>query len=366
MGTQRKRTFAAVSAAVSLLLLLLLHLASPVGTVSHLSSRLRVLRTTSASAAKQMDDKQMNNTLGFEKVYVVNLPERSDKRDAMSLAAALTNITVDYIDGVKGDTIPDKALPHKQEHRPMPANFLGSWRAHMNTIREIVEKGISTALIIEDDSDWDVRIKQQLVNFAVGARWLQGLSTENPTLTHSPYGDDWDVLWVGTCIDAIDATDERTFVINNDATAPDYADLFHPENVVPDWIARHPRQSRLVHVAGEPMCTFAYAVSQRGARKLLYNLAVKELQGNFDNALAWACRDKPLDTQCISVYPSLFHSHKAAGWAGKNSDTKEEGAPEEAEARTDEIQWPVKTNLEKLIRGQTDFVDHHPLSQAVA
>jgi hypothetical protein len=71
----------------------------------------------------------------FERVFVLNLPERDDKRDALSLAASLTNISVEYMEGIKGDTIVDKALPSGQENRKIPETMLGSWRAHMNAIR---------------------------------------------------------------------------------------------------------------------------------------------------------------------------------------------------------------------------------------
>jgi hypothetical protein len=42
---------------------------------------------------------------------VVALPERTDKRDATSLAASLTGIKFDWIDGVNGELIPEKAIP---------------------------------------------------------------------------------------------------------------------------------------------------------------------------------------------------------------------------------------------------------------
>src|SRR6186713_1088528 len=45
----------------------------------------------------------LNSTLGFEKVFVVSLPERSDKRDAFGLQARLSNITHEIRDGVPGD-----------------------------------------------------------------------------------------------------------------------------------------------------------------------------------------------------------------------------------------------------------------------
>jgi hypothetical protein len=53
----------------------------------------------------------LNSTLGFHKVFVVSLPERSDKRDAISLQGRLTNISVEMRDGVLADTIPARAPP---------------------------------------------------------------------------------------------------------------------------------------------------------------------------------------------------------------------------------------------------------------
>jgi hypothetical protein len=49
--------------------------------------------------------------LQFSKVFVIALPERSDKKDAMSISASLTGVKFDWIDGVNGDLIPQKAIP---------------------------------------------------------------------------------------------------------------------------------------------------------------------------------------------------------------------------------------------------------------
>ena len=56
-------------------------------------------------------DRVSNSSLGFSKIFVVGLPERSDKRDAIALASALTGFHVEWADGVKGEDIPDKAIP---------------------------------------------------------------------------------------------------------------------------------------------------------------------------------------------------------------------------------------------------------------
>lgn len=80
-----------------------------------------------------------NGTLGFEKIFVVGLPERSDKRDAIALTSTLTGFAVDWVDGVRGESVPDKALPFGADRKKLWETNLGSWRGHMNAIRRYVE-----------------------------------------------------------------------------------------------------------------------------------------------------------------------------------------------------------------------------------
>ena len=49
-------------------------------------------------------------------MIAIGLPERTDKRDALSLMSALTGFTLTWVDGVLGTTIPDKALPFVSLH----------------------------------------------------------------------------------------------------------------------------------------------------------------------------------------------------------------------------------------------------------
>lgn len=76
-----------------------------------------------------------NETLGFQKVFVVNLPERTDKRDAMSLISALTNIKLTWTNALRGATVPDKALPLGVDRATWRDGGIGSWRSQMNIIR---------------------------------------------------------------------------------------------------------------------------------------------------------------------------------------------------------------------------------------
>ncbi|KAL2276192.1 hypothetical protein FJTKL_01254 [Diaporthe vaccinii] len=348
-----------------------------------------------------------NGTLGFGKVFVVGLPERTDKRDATSLSAALTGFDIEWVDGVRGESIPDKAVPFGIDRKKLMETNLGSWRGHMNAIRRVVDQNLDAALIMEDDMDWDVRLKPQLEIVAAGARAVmsnlpdtyfptgRASSSAGPIPT-SPYGDDWDILWLGHCgepfpeelpenkelpdDDAGKVAMMRRYTILNDATVPP---LDHVTGIV-DFKA-HPERTRWVHVTAAPICTFAYAVSNRGAQKILYDLSVDHLSGPFDNALAWLCRravggwsklaalaaagdpqdregklgDRGLDAKCLSVTPPVFFHHKAKGNIHGDSDIQNVGGEGEQEqppvirekGSTENVMWSARLNILNMIQG---------------
>ena len=219
----------------------------------------------------------------------------------------------------------------------------------------MVEEGISSAIIMEDDIDWDINIKSQLSDFAHGSRFLQNESISDPT--HSPYGDGWDVLWLGHCHDDLDEADQRTYVIQNDPTVP-AVDRLQLNN--PDFLHQWPDHSRVVHVVGKPICTYVYALSYRGAQKILYALSVKELRGLFDNALSWWCTDKHQNARCLDAHPSYFMPHKAIGGVGKNSDNNPTQGNAQEKAETKNIRFSTRLNLEQLLTGRTDYFDSYP------
>ena len=76
-----------------------------------------------------------NDTLGFSKVFVIGLPERTDKRDALVLTSSLTGFSVEFVDGVRGESVPEKAIPFGQNKDSLPLTYRGSWRSHINVVR---------------------------------------------------------------------------------------------------------------------------------------------------------------------------------------------------------------------------------------
>ncbi|KAI3328203.1 hypothetical protein F4824DRAFT_484378 [Ustulina deusta] len=308
------------------------------------------------SSSHTITESITNDTLGFSKIFVVGLPERTDKRDALALASALTGFHVEFLDGVKGESVPDRAVPFGVDRNALMETNLGSWRGHMNAIRRIVEEDIETALIMEDDMDWDVRLKTQLPQIAEGARNLMP-SRKTPS---SPYGD-WDVLWLGHCGEIFpEVLPENEgkplhpkYTISNDETVPPLDKI----TGLVDW-AKYPEFTRWVHVSGGPICSFAYALSQRGARKVLFDLSIDHLGGPFDNALAGFCRDGAsgnldgLRAKCLTVTPPVFFHHRAKGHFNGDSDIQALTSTEVREKGTTEnIRWSVRNNLNNMMLG---------------
>jgi hypothetical protein len=54
----------------------------------------------------------------------------------MSLSAAISNIKLEYVEGVTGDSIKQSAYPPPEENIKLLAGIRGSWRTHMNALQK--------------------------------------------------------------------------------------------------------------------------------------------------------------------------------------------------------------------------------------
>ena len=210
-----------------------------------------------------------NNTLGFGDVYIIHMPDRTDKLDSIRLITSITNISYKIIPGVDGLAMPHVAWPGFYKEGGKAAGITGCWRAHMNAAAAIIDNNLSSGLIVEDDADWDINIKTQLTRFALGTRHILDASTSSEPL--SPYGDNWDMLWIGHCAQSSPEQPFARFIIENDTTvrAPNHRwHLWNPEKTLTHDLP-HNRSSRVVYRSAGGCCSFAYALSYTGARKYI-------------------------------------------------------------------------------------------------
>lgn len=73
-------------------------------------------------------------SLQFQTILAINAPWRTDRKDSLVLASMHSGISLEWIDGVNGSLIDDRAFP-QGNHRLMPKGNLGSWRAHIDAMR---------------------------------------------------------------------------------------------------------------------------------------------------------------------------------------------------------------------------------------
>lgn len=387
----------------------------------------------------------LNSTLGFQKILVLNLPHRTDRRDAITLAAATSNMKLEFVDGVTGDIIKEAAYPPPQENLQLSVGIRGSWRTHMNALQRVVQENLTSALIFEDDVDWDIRIRPNLQRFALATRFLaenkevlsssprykidqrpntetpetsfhilsdNGITEKLPTIplssieypkqhnigVSSPYGDpsQWDILWIGHCGAGFPRYPGTHKHKSDVTTANVILSLPNDETVpAPKWLKAHPFQGALDPLAsaypphtriyhrssGGELCTVGYAVSQRGARRILHQFGLKRWDTIFDSALGRWCAgedEKPKvgegkgaqkDTQhplvgvtkgkdqklreriCLTSQPPIFaHHHPMNG----ESDIGGLGGGYARKYETKYLRKSVRMNLETIVQGKKD------------
>ncbi|KAJ5402811.1 Glycosyl transferase family 25 [Penicillium crustosum] len=296
-----------------------------------------------------------NETLGVQKVFAINLVSRPDKRDSIILGSSLSNFHVKFLDGVTPDGQDAKSYPYNWNYDHKTTEYAAR-RAHINGLQQVVQERLASAIIMEDDSDWDVSIKAQLQSFAHAVRALQFQDTQK-TPTQSPYGDDWDILWLGHC-GMLCKTDLPFYLTPNDPTIP------MPHHFLPQWRDppafegyERPDHSRLTCTANDGVCSMFYAVSYRGAQRILAALSVNpsglaeeiDIGAQFDVSLGRMCGNGYL--RCFAPYPSITGGFHQAGPRAKSSDIHDETSEQE-----DFFSWGVMystmLNINRILKGE--------------
>ena len=260
----------------------------------------------------------------------------------------------------------------------------------MNAIQRVVANNLSSALIMEDDLDWDVRIKSQMVDFAKGVRALtQPLASSgeyiDPTFginasvdqvkpldydirpdtapftippVANPYGDSWDLLWLGHCGAHFPVPEETIpkgrYVIMSDQTVPSLKHLTASHDEMRDQYEDH---TRVIHHAMLPICSFAYAVSQCGARRILQEIGIESFTGPYDNMLLDFCRRHT----CMTSQPQYFNHWRPAGSGDRDSELN--NAPNglyRDKGSSENIRMSARLNTHHILDGDAAFEDQFP------
>lgn len=216
----------------------------------------------------------------------------------------------------------------------------------------ILENAYSTALIFEDDADWDVNLKSQLQEFARGLHALKG----NDRVSKSaPYGTEWDILWIGGCSSAAGANETQFYVIPEDPTVPSLQRRHTWGGPLDAWKENYPEDSsRFIYRAGSGCCTFGYAVTQRGAKKILASLSLDHMEVPVDIGMSELCAGdsgRPR-VECYAPFPNLVGTYRFKGPAYRNSDVVSNDDKNSQEEHAENMIYSTRRNIHRLVSGE--------------
>ena len=216
----------------------------------------------------------------------------------------------------------------------------------LNSMSRIMTEKIESALILESDADWDMRIKEIMAGVGEGAQqlvdWPFGASRRPGVF---PYGDSWDVIWIGHC--GCENHDNHRIFSWNDSSVPSQEDFFTFDS--PPLEKQQTPGTRTVYPFTNCVCSTAYAISHAGAVKLEQEFHHGSL--NLDQHLATSCRENQ-DLTCLGVWPQVI---TAAATKSNIEHPTDEVANSGGEFNVGPaLQYSARKNAAKIINGSAD------------
>lgn len=305
-----------------------------------------------------------NSTLGFGALYVVSAPG-SPRRVHLEQAAAITELelTVPEQTSWTDEHIKDFRPPNESDSKVGHGSVM-AWLSHHLVLRAFLESGLETALIFEDDVDWDIRLRT--VEIPLAQKAARSLSTTSwLDSTQYPWGTptDWDLLYLGHCGDYFNDLNKGVGVghhhPNNltnlphalfpDPSLPTRGNL-HPFTASLLTALEIPPQTRILHKSKWPLCSFGYAITRATAQRLLTDVApphenpARNLIA-YDAAILSGCRDGLLE-KCYTVNPELFHHMEGESMiAGvEAAENHQVFRPPVDQAGLEQVRWRQETS----------------------
>ncbi|RMZ35176.1 hypothetical protein D0859_00642 [Hortaea werneckii] len=265
--------------------------------------------------------------LGFDEILVVTAGFHDWRAQGLKAAAERTGLAVTFLQQPHWTDKQKKAFHRgdKYESWNLPGST-GCWLGHLHALRYFLSTKQTTALVLEDDADWDVEIKDQVGR---AQDYLRKLT--EPVIDYL-WGTEWDVLYLGHCGDRLHAHHK----VYEDSATP-----FHYGTLEP-----MPRGLRAVHQSTRPVSVLTcLSVTKKGAEKII-NLSHDAKA--IDTRMGRACKNGTM--RCFTVNPELIHHHIPAGQAPSEIQTKQDVS---AQAWTPNILHSARCNLD---RGDDELV----------
>ncbi|OCL04837.1 glycosyltransferase family 25 protein, partial [Glonium stellatum] len=224
-----------------------------------------------------------NATLGFGAVVAVS-HATSPRRRALVFAANMTGIDLTIPDQPAWTDADVEAFRSPEGSRIKKGSAL-AWMGHLNALEWFLSTDLETAIILEDDVDWDIHLRTSQIPLAAAA--IRQLLTQHPptpannnnsSRSHSSHKNppqtywgplSWELLFLGHCGDFFPAStlQDSAFLAYADGSLMPAARL-HTMTAAFLRSLGMPEHVRLAHRSRWPLCTFAYAVTRASAARI--------------------------------------------------------------------------------------------------
>ncbi|CAG8712025.1 9269_t:CDS:1 [Racocetra persica] len=172
---------------------------------------------------------ELNNTLGFSHIYVLNLINRRDRREKLEILEKKLNLKFEFFPAVsKDDENAIKEVEIKNPPYPLTSAQIACYLSHSKIYQSIIQRGYDNALILEDDVDFELNIASIISD------------------TYRFLPSNWDIYFIGYC----DYMERLGQLVDGQSSSSPYT----------------------VRKAIMPVCTHGYAISRAGVLKLVENL----------------------------------------------------------------------------------------------
>ncbi|OCK77356.1 glycosyltransferase family 25 protein [Lepidopterella palustris CBS 459.81] len=286
-----------------------------------------------------------NSTLGFGAILAVSPPE-STRRYNLLQAANVTELDITIPELPRWTEKDEIEFRKKSVDIPqIPRSMIFAWMSHLRVLEWFLTSGLETALIIEDDMDWDIRLRSlQAPRVAASIRSFFSTPREpnpatKPNTTASPppyhhpspstpdrfyYGDPsaWDILYlghfdrwswpsqpVGVGVQTPSSLTSQPYTLIPDPTLPPRYNM-HPTVASLLTALGVPPATRVLHPSRVTYGSWAYGVTRASAAKIITDAVAgpgceKWALDAFDQAMLKACQKGRV--RCWVVFPELMH-----------------------------------------------------------
>lgn len=331
-------------------------------------------------SGRSYNSSSTNTTFNFGKLVYINVAQRYDRDDFMVLQSSISNIRPELFIGVDTASIDYKGLPpgEKSYINGLSPPAKACFRSHADVWRKMLlnsfegdektvnmpglhethnqkshdtrtsksnsnddssnVRGLRSIFVLEADATWDVNITRSMFNFGRGLEQFlnkRGVlkDGEHATADDPWLSDHWDIIQMNGCFIGGDNIEYFQYV---DPDSPATRSELDKNYESWDKSVGSPNRGyfemdgklvepghRMIRHRSQEACTAGYAISQRGARKILSKTS-SHLRAPIDLVIRDMIWNKELDS--YSSYPITFSQWfyaKGLGAASKNSDIRD-------------------------------------------